>query len=148
MASNPFLAVDYKKRKDETGEREDPIVQVEIMCGSTPKVIEAYADTGCDTPLSITKEMADEMGLKRFSDETHEVLLADGSVVGAYLYEIQLRISGKPMTKMIGVIDPSIPKIDKPSSTIAEEPLLGRGIMDDYHVSFVGTSTPKRLVFH
>ena len=83
MTTEPhFLSIEYKKYLDSKGNpHEDPIVEVEVICddGRT-EVLHAYADTGCDDALCISKGKAEEFGLKRFSNQPIETELADGSV--------------------------------------------------------------------
>lgn len=150
MTTEPhFLSIDYKKYRDSKGNpREDPIVQVEVICddGRT-EVLQAYADTGCDDAICISKEKAEEFGLKRFSNQPIEFKLADGSVVGAYLYEIKFKVGGREMKKGIGIVDPDAPLTVEKADEGEVEPLLGRGVMDEFHVAFMGKSTPKKLVF-
>ena len=144
----PFLSVEYSKRIKR--KLEDPLVKLEIVVGGIAHAFVAYTDTGCDSALGISKETAERIGLTRTTDQVHEISLADGTVVGAYLYDVTLRINGKMFQKLIPIVDHSI-KVEQPRESKGEEdeeePLLGRGILDDFNVTFQAKSAPKKLLF-
>lgn len=146
-AKKPFLSTEYTRRTDDHGdEREDPIVDLEIIANGLAHPIHAYADTGTDDALSISMKFAEDIGLKRYSDEPTEITLADGSRRGAYPYAATIKIGDKTSDLLIFVIDPTL-RYKKSRTTLANEPLLGRGIIDDYNVLFQGKSTPKKIHF-
>ena len=144
----PFHSVDYTER---FAGREDPIVEVEVIVKGKAHKLPSYVDTGCDHALTISKQTADRIGLEesmRVTDQVHEVVLADGTMRGAYVYLLMLKIGGRNLEKIVSVTQPDI-VLESPLSPSFEldEPLVGRGILDHYNVTFEGKSTPKRITF-
>jgi predicted aspartyl protease len=145
-----FLAVPYTSR----GVREDPIVNGVLEFDGKKFDIAAYCDTGVDAALSLSADLAGKYGMvpaKRETEEPHEVMLADGKIVGAYLYKVSLTIEGRTYDSLIPVVDNSIHllqgKESETEDSEGDEPLLGRKIIDTFDVMFSGKSVPKSLRF-
>jgi len=134
-----------EKEYEETDEGEDPIVPITINVNGKEHTIPAYADTGCSSGIAITKQMATKIGITkedRYSNREVEVCLADGSIMGAYLYGLNIVINGRTFFKKIPIIEPD--RFLGMAHNQDETTLLGRGIMDEFSVIFQGNCTPKK----
>ena len=141
----PELSVNYTKR-----EKDDPIIDLALVIDGKEHPVKAYADTGCSSALSITKRIADELGLKpenAVNDEPLEAILADGTLVGCSVYKVKMRMGNIEKYIWLPVVDPDI-KLGKSDQEDADEPLLGREILDDFDVLFASKSNPKKLEFY
>lgn len=148
MSKAPFHCVEYTERPSRGSP--DPIVEIEVVVKGKIHKLPSYVDTGCDDALGLSKKTADRIGLDesvRDTDEIQEVALADGTVRGAHIYRLQLKIGGRTLQKIVSVVDPDIVLEGLPPSSVADEPLVGRGLIDDYNVTFEGKSNPRRITF-
>jgi predicted aspartyl protease len=130
---------------------DDPLVEITLIFEGKEHKLTAYADTGCTSPLMLSKRQAAKYGFNdtnRESDEPEEFILADGSTVAAFLYSVKLIIGGREIEKVIPVIDPDYKLPPRKKQEADDEPLLGRGVMDDYNMFFEAKCIPKTLHFH
>jgi hypothetical protein len=69
---------------------------LEITVGKNKKKILAYADTGCDTGISLFKEQIEDVDIgKKISTSPSPCILADGHVIGADEYLTIASINGE-----------------------------------------------------
>ena len=143
MSRQPFYSRDYQKGKG----RLDPLVEVKIVLNGKNKTLESYADTGCISGLAITKKQMAKEALdfgEKINDEPIRYALADGRIVCADHYMVDIEVGGETKKVRIAVVDPEI-KL----GVAKEEPdvavLLGRGFFDNFDVEFLGIN--KRIAF-
>lgn len=128
----PFHEREYTKE----GERFYPIL--DIICGvkDSRKSLRVLADTGCDAGISLLKDHVEGIDLgEKKNDFPLEIFVADGHVIGADWYDATVEINGEKKEIELYVIDPTeIIRSEIPSLF----PLLGRGFLDKFDVTFKG----------
>jgi len=94
-----------------------------------------YADTGCNSGISISNEQAKKLDLgEKITQEPIDVKVADGHIISADIYILPIELNGLKRDVEICVIYPEI-KDFKPEEI---PPLLGRDFLDHFDVLFKG----------
>jgi len=97
-----------------------PYLPIRVTVGQRTFEGEALVDTGFDDDFAIQH---DKIANGAPPDEYRTFRLADGSRVVAAIYYGRLQIG-------------DLPPVDVDVSTVGDEPLLGRGVTDQYSLTF------------
>ncbi|HEY4675396.1 MAG TPA: hypothetical protein VIH48_05015 [Candidatus Bathyarchaeia archaeon] len=127
-----------------------PFLEVTVGSDTSRKRIVALADTGCTSCIHFCKSYVEKEGLtlgKKVNKEPIPVSVADGHIINADLYEVTCEIDGNEQKVIASVIDPEKFFEEEKKEIEIVEPLMGRGILDNFDVTFKGKKK-KILLFH
>ena len=146
--STPFYEREYGFIKETN--QYFPFIEITIGSNKSRKIILALADTGCTSCIHFCKSYIEKEGLvlgKKINKEPIPVSVADGHIINADLYETTCEIDGNKQKIIVSVIDPE--KFFEEEETRIEivEPLIGRGVLDNFDVIFKGKKK-RILLFH
>jgi predicted aspartyl protease len=137
-----FHTCEYTDARDD---RFLPLVEVSIFSGGSKRKITAWADTGCEPDLVISKSLLQSAKLdltNKINKNPQLDRTADGREVSVDIYEAICEVGGEKQTIHIHVMDTSNP-YDNDGTTMT--PLLGLGFFNAYDVLFKGTH--RELLF-
>lgn len=129
----------------------NPIHIVTITINGEQYNVPTLLDTGCNEGIILTKNQVKKLKLnlgKSIDKHPSRTLVADGTIVGTYHYDIIVEFDGEKKPTILSVLHPKIrTKVSKDEQKqIDSEPvegLLGRQILDDYRATFTGSQIPK-----
>lgn len=139
MSKKPFYESDYKN----CGDCFRPTVKIICHFVNANIPFEAMADTGCDVGFALLKEQVKNLELgEKTNDIPIEIGVADGHIVGADSYVVQIEVHGDKRETTLLVIDPNT--IIRQEEVEDSMPLIGREFLDCFDVYFLGEK--KKLV--
>ena len=127
-----------------------PILEISVGHGKFKKKVSALVDTGCTPSVYLCKAYVEKKGIilgKKINREPHKVSVADGHKINADFYVVSLEINGKEEEVVVCVTDPVKFFEEEELEIEIVEPLLGRGVLDNYDIMFKGKKK-KILLFH
>jgi predicted aspartyl protease len=118
-----------------------PFLEITIISNKSRKKILALADTGCTSCIHLCKSYVEDEGLilgEKINRDPISVSVADGHTINADLYRATCEIDGNEQEVIISVIDPERFFQEEETDIKMVEPLLGRGVLDNFDVMFKG----------
>lgn len=131
--------------------KDNPIHIITITLNGQQCDVPTLLDTGCNEGIILTQNQVKQLKLnlgKSIDKHPSRTLVADGTFIGTYHYDIIVEFDGEKKPAILSVLHPKIRmKVSKDEQRqIDSEPvegLLGRQILDDYKITFVGIQNPK-----
>jgi predicted aspartyl protease len=141
----------YEEHYQQLNENFYPMVNIQCWFGKKKVSLTALADTGCDSGMvllknevSLLKEKIKGLELgEKINDEPIPVSVADGHIVGADAYIVNIEL-GEEQKKIDLLVIDSNNIIGETEKIDAILPLIGRNFLNNFDVLFKGKA--KKLV--
>ena len=147
-SKKPFHMRDYTYNKEK--EKFEPLLEVYVGTKETKKKVIALADTGCGPCMHFCKAYIDKEGLvfvKKMNKTPVPFGVADGHTINGDYYKAIFQIDGEEKEIVVSVVDPEKFFEEEEPKIGMIEPLLGRGLLNEYDVLFKGKER-KIALFH
>lgn len=117
---------------------------IDIRVGASEETLLVYVDTGCTTGLALLKSQVGKLDIgNKISDDLYTMKLANGGKIDAEIHRKTVELKGVKKEVEIKVILPETYR--EANDTKGFLPLLGRGFIDHFDVTFKGKE--KKIEF-